>query len=470
MHYDHEIISIWMIMNKYVFLRDVKPQNFDTMNIGHFTKNLFETIADSGEIFLNTGRLRGTAIQKLMGLCEDLISHKGLASGLALARQVVNRYSLLSQKQKLRFFIELNKKTGPDFKVIQSAAANFSKSQNDENLKLLTESIKSKRRKLFSRMIMAPDGAKAIVSLREDLLDFLPSHPELTGMDDDVKSLLKSWFNPGFLLLRRIDWNTEAAILEKIIQYEAVHDIYNWSDLKQRLTKDRRCFAWFHPSLEDEPLIFVEIALTRGISSSIQEIFNTNHEMSRQPDTAIFYSINNCQKGLKSIPLGNFLIKFVVMQLSMDVPTIKTFSTLSPVPGFAKWLEAELKSGKSEFIDADDIDILKLSGDATWLKHAKKRKALEKPLMKACATYLLSAKRNDKPLDVVARFHFGNGAQLYRLNWMGNTSTHGMEESCGIMVNYLYDPKQIESNHEAYVQKGELSVSKSVNKYQSTGL
>jgi len=435
------------------------------MNIGRFTKNLFESIADSGENFLTHGRLHGAPPQKLISLCEDLISHKGLASGLALARQVVNRYLLLSKKQKLRFFLDLNKKTGPDFKVIQSAAANFSINQNHENLKLLSDSIKSKRRKLFSRMIMAPNGAGAIVSLREDLLSYLNAYPQLVGMDDDLKNLLKSWFNPGFLLLKRIDWNTEAAILEKIIQYEAVHDISNWTDLKQRLAEDRRCFAWFHPSLEDEPLIFVEIALTRGISSSIQEIFTNTNGKSKQADTAIFYSINNCQKGLNNIPLGNFLIKFVVMQLSVDLPNIKTFSTLSPVPGFAKWLEAELASGKSDFFGADDIDILKLSRDGTWHEHSKKRKALEKPLMKACATYLLLAKRNDKPLDAVARFHFGNGAQLYRLNWMGNKSVHGMEESCGIMVNYLYDPKQIESNHEVYVQKGELSVSKNVKAY-----
>ncbi len=435
------------------------------MNIGRFTKNLFESIADSGENFLNLGRLRGTPSQKLISLCEDLISHKGLASGLALARQVVNRYTLLTQKEKLRFFIELNNKTRPDFNIIQSAAEKFLKIQNDANFKALSESIKSKRGKLFSRMIMAPNGAKAIVSLREDLLGFLSSNSELMGMDDDLKTLLKSWFNPGFLLLRRIDWKTEAAILEKIIQYEAVHDISNWTDLKQRLAEDRRCFAWFHPSLEDEPLIFVEIALTRGISSSIQEIFNNSSSNGKQADTAIFYSINNCQKGLKSIPLGNFLIKFVVMQLSNDLPAIKTYSTLSPVSGFAKWLDAELKLGKSDFLEVDDIDILKLIEDDNWNKGAKNCKALEKPLMKACAAYLVLAKRNNKPLDAVARFHFGNGAQLYRLNWMGNTSAYGLEESCGIMVNYLYDPKQIESNHEAYVQKGELSISKSVKAY-----
>jgi len=435
------------------------------MNIGRFTKNLFESIADSGENFLSLGRLRGTPSQKLISLCEDLISHKGLASGLALARQIVNRYTLLSQKQKLLFFLELNLKIGPDFIIIQSAAEKFSKTQNDENLKVLSESIKSKRGKLFSRMIMAPNGAHAIVLLREDLLGFLSSNPELMGMDDDLKTLLKSWFNPGFLLLKKIDWNTEAAILEKIIQYEAVHDISNWTDLKQRLAEDRRCFAWFHPSLEDEPLIFVEIALTRGISSSIQDIFSNKNSKSKQADTAIFYSINNCQKGLKNIPLGNFLIKFVVMQLSVDLPAIKTYSTLSPVPGFAKWLKAELKIGKSNFLDADDIEILKLIADEKWIKNVKKCKALEKPLMKACAAYLVLAKSNEKPLDAVARFHFGNGAQLFRLNWMGNISTHGLEESCGIMVNYLYDTKQIESNHEVYVQNGELSISKSVKAY-----
>lgn len=309
---------------------------------------------------------------------------------------------------------------------------------------------------------MAPDGTQAIVSMREDLLDFLPSNPELKTIDNDLRILLTTWFNPGFLTLKKIDWDTEASILEKIIQYEAVHYIANWHDLKQRLVANRRCFAYFHPALEDEPLIFVEVALTKGIPGSIQSIISGEDNLDDYGNTAIFYSINNCQKGLTGIPLGNFLIKMVVTQIAAELPSVKTYATLSPIPGFTDWLKEELKSGKSKIITAKEQKILKMIEDGEWFKDKKKCDELKKPLIKACANYLVKVKRKDKPLNSVARFHFGNGAQLYRINWMGNTSVHGIEESFGLMVNYLYDLKQIESNHEAFVKHGKLAISKSV--------
>lgn len=432
------------------------------MNIGRFTKNLLDSIADAGEKFLNLKRLRGTPTQKFISLCEDLISHKGMASGLALARQVVNRYCRLKKNEKLWVLKELNRIAGPDLAEIQNASKKFVQVPSEENLSLLSKAIKTKRHKLFSRMMMAPGGARTLLKLRADLLDFMPKNPELKGMDEDLKNLLKSWFNPGFLTLRKIDWNTEAAILEKIIEYEAVHDIKNWNDLKQRLVEDRRCFAYFHPSLEDEPLIFVEVALTRGISSSIQEIFKSEKNAGRPANTAIFYSISNCQRGLQNIPLGNFLIKIVVMQLAQDLPAIKTYCTLSPIPGFAKWLKHEMHSIKPEFLNEEDFQVLKILDEDGWQNNAKKCGEVRKPLSRACAQYLVQAKRDGFPLDPVAKFHFGNGARLYRINWMGNSSANGIEESFGLMVNYLYDPGQIESNHEAYVQHGELSMSKRV--------
>ena len=294
------------------------------------------------------------------------------------------------------------------------------------------------------------------------MLGLIPTNPELKAVDDDLKVLLTTWFNPGFLVLKKIDWDTEASILEKIIQYEAVHNIKDWNDLKSRLVSDRRCFAYFHPALEDEPLIFVEIALTDGIASSIQSIFDGKSDSTGEADTAIFYSINNCQRGLWKIPLGNFLIKIVVTELASELPSIKTYCTLSPIPGFAKWLREELKSDNSRFLPEKDREILQLVEDSDWYKDTKKFNELKKPFIKACANYLVLVKKNDKPLNSVAKFHFGNGAQLYRINWMGNSSAHGITESFGLMVNYLYDLKQIESNHEAYVQKGELAVSKSI--------
>ena len=311
-------------------------------------------------------------------------------------------------------------------------------------------------------MNMAPNGTPAIVTLRQDLLGFTREHPELKELDEDLKQLLTSWFNPGFLSLRRIDWDTEASVLEKIIQYEAVHSIENWNDLKQRLVADRRCFAYFHPALEDEPLIFVEVALTKGVASSIQAIFRHNGPSHEEANTAIFYSINNCQEGLRQIPLGNFLIKRVVAELAQELPSIKTYCTLSPATGFAKWLRNELESDKSKILTPKEKEILSLIEQPDWHQDEEKRDSLQKPLIKACANYLVNVKKNGKPINAVARFHFGNGASLYRINWMGDTSSNGIVEYLGLLVNYLYDPKSIEANHEDYVQHGKLSISKSI--------
>lgn len=432
------------------------------MNIGRFAKNLFDSIADAGEKYLDLRRVRGTTTQNLLALCEDLVSHKGVASGLALARQLVYRYKNLSPEEKLDFMLRLNKAMGPNLDTVAAAALKFAKSPDEKLLGELADSMASDRRKLFSRMIMAPNGTQAIVTMREDLLVFLKTHPELKPIGDDLRDLLTSWFNPGFLTLTKIDWNTEASILEKIIKYETVHDIGNWNDLKKRLAPNRRCFAYFHPSLEDEPLIFVEVALTRGISGSIQSIISDNTSEKGDFDTAIFYSINNCQHGLRKIPLGNFLIKMVVNALAAELPDIKTYSTLSPVPGFAAWLNNELKNEKSTWLTAKDREILSKLNEPDWHMDEETSQKLKKPLLHLCACYLTRAKKYGNPIDAVARFHFGNGAQLYRINWLGNTSSYGMERSHGLMVNYLYDLKQIEKNHETYVQQGNLAVSKSV--------
>lgn len=430
--------------------------------IGRFTKNLVDSVADAGEKFLNYSKLRGSSNQILLKLCDDLISHKGVASGIALAREVVVSYNKLSNTEKLDFFKDLYQNMGPDLEEIRIVANNFTKDPSEETLADLTNQLKSKRQKLFSRMIMAPNGTKAIVSLREDLLGFINKNESLKIIDEELRVLLTSWFNPGFLTLEKIDWNTEASILEKIIQYESVHTITDWKDLKNRLTINRRCFAYFHPALDDEPLIFVEIALTVGISSSIQSIINDDNKIEQQADTAIFYSINNCQYGLRKVPLGNFLIKMVVTELAMELPSIKKFSSLSPVPGFADWLKKEIASSNSKFITDDNREIYKLLEDEFWYQDSKKSKKLKKPLIKACAHYLLMEKKYGKPINPVARFHFGNGAKLFRINWMGNTSEYGINKSFGLMVNYVYNLKKIEDNHEAYVQNGELAISKSV--------
>lgn len=432
------------------------------MNIGRFTKNLVDSVADAGEKFLDLRKFRATSIKNLLDLSTDLASHKGVASGLALARQVVNRYQALSADERLDFLLEVNQNLGPDMEKIKTMALSFADNPAEDSLFALSRQLQSNRQKLFSRMIMAPNGTPAIVSLREDVLDFLPAHPELKPMDNDLRALLTSWFNPGFLTLRKIDWDTEASILEKIIQYEAVHNITSWGDLKNRLVANRRCFAYFHPSLEDEPLIFVEVALTKGIVGSIQPIISEKSTLSDDEDTAIFYSISNCQRGLRGIPLGNFLIKIVVKELANELPSIKTYSTLSPVPGFTLWLTEELKLKRSEYFTEKEQEILKIIHDESWYNDANKCDMVKKTLIRACVQYLVKVKENNTPVNSVAKFHFGNGAQLYRINWMGNTSKHGIEESYGLMVNYLYDPKQIESNHEAYVKDGHLALSRAV--------
>lgn len=432
------------------------------MKFAQFTRSIVDSIADAGENFLDLSGFRGSPTQDLLDLSMDLISHKGMASGLALARQVVARYGNLAPRNKLKFLLSLNRLMASDMEDIKEAALQFADSPGEEALLALSKKIDSPRNTLFNRMIMAPDGTQAMISLREDVLKLMPAHPELKTIERELKSLLTSWFNPGLLLLQKIDWDTEASILEKIIQYEAVHDIRNWDDLKQRLSPKRRCFAFFHPSLADEPLIFVEIALTRGIATSIQAIISEGAKTSSSPNAAIFYSINNCQPGLRKIPLGNFLIKMVVNKLAAELPGIKTYSTLSPIPGFRIWLDERRSQGKLDFLNPSESETLKLLDDEAWPREAKKCKILEKPLTKACAYYLIKEKKYDRPMNPVARFHFGNGAQLYQINWMGNISEHGMQESYGLMVNYLYDLKQIEPNHEDYAERGILATSKSV--------
>ena len=429
--------------------------------IGHIAKNILNGIADAGENFIDDTLRRGTPLQKLKNLSLDLVSHKGVASGMALAREVVSAYQHLDKDERKAFFLWLAKDLGPDKKAVESAARAFLEHPGEEAVEALRKNTKSRRYKLFDRMNMAPDGTEAVVELRRDLMQELKKVPSLGVIDADLKELLKGWFNPGFLELRRIDWETEASILEKIIRYETVHNIASWNDLKIRLVENRRCFAFFHPALEDEPLIFVEVALTRGIASSMESLFDEGDEDPDRYDTAIFYSINNCQKGLSGIPLGNFLIKRVVAEIEREFPSIRKFSSLSPVTGFSRWLVKQTQKKKPDLPEMDKM-MLMLLNKTDWHKDTRSISRLKKPLMQACAYYLLREKDRDRPVNGVARFHFGNGAELYRINWMANPSPHGLEDSFGIMVNYRYNPKDIESNHEEYISRGKLAALKSV--------
>ena len=285
--------------------------------------------------------------------------------------------------------------------------------------------------------------------MRRRLLRELKSHPQWAGIDADLYHLLSSWFNRGFLTLQRIEWRTPALVLEKLMQYEAVHEIQGWRDLHRRLESDRRCFAFFHPALPDEPIIFIEVALTKGMSDKVQPLLDLDSAVVDPvgADAAIFYSITNCQEGLRGISFGNFLIKQVAEDLGREFPRLKTFATLSPIPGFRKWL-AETTDSVPEL-----AELARTLSKADWFENAGQDAGLRAELMRLCAYYLQRAKQANEPADSVARFHLGNGARMERLNWLADSSKAGVARSAGLMVNYVYRLKDVERNHEAYANK-----------------
>jgi malonyl-CoA decarboxylase len=297
---------------------------------------------------------------------------------------------------------------------------------------------------------MAPGGISALMAMRSEIASHLRAEPKLKLLDADLKHLFASWFNRGFVEHRRIDRQTPAAVLEKLIAYEALHEIKGWDDLRRRLAPDRRCFGFFHPALPGEPLIFVEVALVKGLATAVQPLLSQDtdeaaaRERAARADTAIFYSISNCQDGLRGVAFGNFLIKQVVGELKAEIPQLKRFSTLSPVPGFRQWLDNRLVSGS----DPDAALLPQLDRDGWWNEPAQSEK-LRVPLLRLCARYL--TRQPAMRIDPVARSHLGNGARLERINWLGNTESRALQESFGIIVNYLYDHDSIEDNHEAFV-------------------
>jgi malonyl-CoA decarboxylase len=306
---------------------------------------------------------------------------------------------------------------------------------------------------------MAPDGTWTLVELRRQLLKILPIHPEFIPIDADFKHLMASWFNRGFLRLQRIDWQSPAGMLEKLMAYEAVHPMSGWDDLRRRLASDRRCFTFFHPVMEDEPLIFVEVALTQGLADSVQTILtaDVDHDAQQVADTAIFYSISDCQAGLKGISFGNFLIKQVVMELQRELPNLHAFATLSPMPGFLPWLRQQ----PHEVLSAGGIDVLSACGEGA-AHLADLSDDLAKWLTQKAAEYLYLAKRGAAPLDPVARFHLRNGASIERLNWLGDTSAKGLSQALCFMVNYRYELGCVEARHEAFVNEGRITIEEKI--------
>lgn len=424
------------------------------------------SIADAGKELWSRGLQKngGEKDKSMEELCAELCSNKGEAMGTALACAVVNAYRAMDKDGQLEFFKMLVRDYSPDPQEIIRCADVYKNETTQDNLYLMKLAMASPRRHLFRRINMSPTGTPTLVGMRNDLYRFLAEHDELAVVESDLQYLLESWFNRGFLRIKSIDWKTPAHILEKLIAYEAVHEMDGWDDLRRRLEDDRRCFAFFHPALEDEPLIFVEVALVNGLATAVQPLLapKTQGLPVEDPDTAIFYSISNCQEGLRGISFGNFLIKQVVMELQEELPGLKNFSTLSPIPGFRRWLTRELQQEQSEHFSHTEKGLLEQIDNDKWHNEPVLSEALEPLLLRLCAHYLCVEKRRGGPLDPVARFHLGNGARIEQLNWLGDISSNGFKQSAGLLVNYYYELKAVEENHEAFVNENKVACSSHV--------
>ena len=372
-------------------------------------------------------------------LCQALLSSRGDVSGMSLAQLILDRYADLDDDDKLAWFLLLANDMDVPAEVAIAAIKAYQDAPSAKNYEAMTARVEPARLQLIRRLNQTHDATAKLVAMREDLIRFLPEHSDLGKLNVDFKHLFASWFNRGFLVLRPINWSSPAHILEKIITYESVHEIENWDDLRRRLQPDdRRCFAFFHPAMPDEPLIFVEVALTKGTPNSIQSVLLENRDAmaAEKADTAAFYSISNCQAGLAGISFGNSLIKTVVQHLLRELPQIRNFVTLSPIPGLVKWLR-----------ETGNFD-----ADATAETH-----------MQLAAHYLLNAKHHrGQPHDPVARFHLNNGALVGAVHANADKSKNGMAQSCGVMVNYRYDLSRISENHEAFANQQTVIAEKSV--------
>ncbi|MSO67309.1 MAG: MCD, Malonyl-CoA decarboxylase MCD [Pseudolabrys sp.] len=429
------------------------------MNTSFFGE-LLQTISDRGRALLDRGRgrrgLASARSESLAELCEHLLSGRGEASGVALAREILGRYGELTTGPRIAFFEALAQRFGIDPVRMEQTIVAWRGAPSDETARQVHAASEPRRQELFRRLNLAPGGTGLLVRMREQLMDVLEHREDLGPVDDDFIHLFTSWFNRGFLVLRHIDWSTPAIVLEKIIRYEAVHEIHDWEDLRRRIDpSDRRCYTFFHPALVDEPLIFVEVALTRDIPAAIAPVLAIGREVveTDKARTATFYSISNCQRGLSGVSFGSFLIKQVVEEISREMPKLAAFVTLSPVPNFAAWLAQERLETNSAALAETDKSVLAALDTPGWWRDSELASRMEEPLKRAAAWYFLRARtQSGLPVDAVARFHLGNGARLERINWLADTSDKAMAQAHGLMVNYLYALDDIEENHEAYAE------------------
>jgi malonyl-CoA decarboxylase len=414
-----------------------------------------------------SAKVNGGSPRQILVECRRLLSVRGEADSPTLAAAIVERIDALDDAGRSRLFERLASDFSPDPKAVLAAAQAYAAQPDATAMIRLAHVAEPPRQELFRRLNRAPGGTSAIVRLRRRLLDRLPRSPALAAVESDLLHLLSSWFNPGFLEMRRVDWNSPAQLLEQIIRHEAVHEIDGWDDLRRRLQPDRRCFAFFHPQLPDEPLIFVEVALVPEMAGAIAPLIDKRAAPlpPEQFKVAVFYSISNCQPGLRGVSLGNFLIKRVAEQLKRELPQLKTFCTLSPIPGFMAWLGKQSAASLPERAGrAHDVLMAACDGELSALTHATRLAALSgsahHALWRLAAHYLMQAPQPQG--DPVARFHLDNGARLERLNAQANLSSKGLKQSAGLMVNYLYDLGRIERHHDRFAH-GEVVASRALS-------
>ena len=421
-------------------------------------------------------------IERVREQIESCLSARGgEVSARRRAADLGQSYLSLSDTGRGRFLGVLANDYGIDQDAMRDLAASVVNAADADALNTAEDTLRralvAPRVRLLTQFNALPEGVKFLVDMRADLVRLGSGDTSLAAVERDLKDLLIAWFDIGFLELRRITWDASAYLLEKLMDYEAVHEIRSWDDLKNRLDSDRRCYAFFHPRMPDEPLIFIEVALVNGIADNIQALLDEGAPADdpATADTAIFYSISNAQRGLAGVNFGDFLIKRVVEDIVRVLPNIKTFSTLSPIPGFRTWLDRRLDDGEVVLTDVErtalgeamsvdpaDVDLKSALANESWFADEPLSEALKRPLFRLCARYLLIEKRGVRARDPVAHFHLTNGARVERINWLANATPTGMRRSYGIMVNYLYPLADIETNHEGYRGAGEVAATATV--------
>ena len=407
----------------------------------------------------------GFTSEDIERLCDTILSRRGAAWAATTAVELLTAYQAADDERRNTFLALLAERYGGDPARLDRAIETYLKERDPVSMAEVHAASESRRHQLIHELNQAPGGTLALLRMREHGLRHRDAIPGFEALDADFRQVLGSWFNRGFLTLQRIDWSSPASVLRKIIDYEAVHEIRDWDDLRRRVEpQDRRCYALFHPQLPEEPLIFVEIALTSEIPSSIQSVLTHEQTAIRAsgPSTAVFYSISNCQLGLRGVPFGSFLIKQTAELLKSELPSLKTFVTLSPVPSFAGWVQQARSSDGSDLLRQDERELLARLDDPAWTAEPG---PLAELLPSMLARYLTKALgRDGRPLDPVAKFHLGNGARLEHVHWMADVSGKGWRESYGMMVNYLYDLRDIEANQLALQKRGEIAASPAMHK------